>query len=104
MIADRLPAEIIDPGFTVGGKVTEAAGGRTIIWLVGDLAAGAGGAISVRGRLNPELTGPLTITNTAMIAGLGDARPENNLAEAVLRVIDVSALKPAVWLPLIVRP
>jgi hypothetical protein len=37
--------------------------------------------------LGPALTGPLDITNTAIIAAPGEARPENNVAEAILHVI-----------------
>jgi uncharacterized repeat protein (TIGR01451 family) len=63
VITDQLPLEIIAPEFTEGGEVIEAEGSRTITWHVADLGAGAGGAITVTGRLSPALIGLLTITN-----------------------------------------
>jgi uncharacterized repeat protein (TIGR01451 family) len=104
VITDTLPPEIIDPAFTKGGELTEAEGARTVTWHAGDLALGAGGTITVTGRLNPGLTPPLTVTNTAGISAPRDARPENNLTEAILQCIEAPVLKPVVWLPLIVHP
>jgi hypothetical protein len=46
----------------------------------------------------------MTITNTAGISGPGDVMLQNNRAQAVLKVAEVPAvLKPAIWLPWIVR-
>ena len=104
VITDLLPTEISDPAFTGGGELTDTDDGRIITWHVAELAPDAGGVITVTGVVSPALTGGLTITNTAGISGPGDAMLANNRAQAVLKVAEVPAvLKPAIWLPCIVR-
>jgi uncharacterized repeat protein (TIGR01451 family) len=103
VVADRLPLEIIMPAFTGDGALDDAEGYRIIVWNIGELAAGAGATITLTGRLIPALTGPATITNTATIAGLGDTKLTNNRAEVTLHVIQAPALKPVIWLPLVVQ-
>ena len=93
VFTDVLPTEILSAGFAYwGAPITPTAGSPAFSWEVADLAPGDGGGIVVTGVVSPGLTGPLAITNTAIITAPLEARPEDNLAEAVLQVIPPSAL------------
>ncbi len=88
VIHDALPAEIAVTGVAYSGaEIVPVDGGEGLAWQVADLQPGAGGIIAVTANLSPELTGPLDITNTAIITAPGEAQPEDNMAQAVLQVI-----------------
>jgi uncharacterized repeat protein (TIGR01451 family) len=93
VITDILPIEILPAGFAYwGAPITPTAGGPDYAWQVADLAPGEGGGITVIAVVSPELTGSLTLTNTAAITTPLEARPDDNRAEAVLQVIPPPAL------------
>jgi uncharacterized repeat protein (TIGR01451 family) len=93
VISEALPAEIGIPTYTyAGAPITLTAGLPPYVWQVADLEPGAGGIITVTGILSPALTGPLTITNTAVIRAPLEAQPEDNVAQAILHVIQRLAL------------
>ena len=88
VINEAIPPEIMVTGYASwGAPITPLEGGEDLAWQVADLEPGAGGVITVTAILSPALTGPLAITNTAIIAAPGEAWPEDNVAEAVLHVI-----------------
>jgi uncharacterized repeat protein (TIGR01451 family) len=88
VLTDVVPVEITVSGIDFwGAPITQTMGGGTLGWQVADLAPGAGGIITVTGVVSPALAAPLAITNTAIIAAPLEARPENNVAQAVLHVI-----------------
>jgi uncharacterized repeat protein (TIGR01451 family) len=89
IVTDVVPAEISVTGVEWwGAPITQTAGGGTLAWQVADLDPGAGGIITVTGILSPALAAPLTITNTAVISVPLESQPANNLAQAVLDVIE----------------
>jgi uncharacterized repeat protein (TIGR01451 family) len=93
VISEVMPAEILVTGYGYrGAPITPTAETLPFIWQVADLAPGEGGLITVTGVLSPVPTGTLSITNTAIIATPLEAHPENNMAEAVLQVIEGLAL------------
>ncbi len=97
VLSDVLPAEIMTSDYTYSGAIiTPTAASEPFVWLVADLEPGAGGIITVTAMLSPALTGPLTITNTAIISAPLEAQPENNVAQAVLHVLEVEAPPPVV--------
>jgi len=81
---------------TRGATITPTAGFEPFVWQVADLEPGAGGIITVTAILSPALTGPLAITNTALITAPLEAQPGDNVAQAVLHVIEAEEVPPPV--------
>jgi uncharacterized repeat protein (TIGR01451 family) len=70
-----------------GVRITQTSGSPNFAWAVSDLAAGAGGVITLTGTLsNSAALGGTQITNTATISASNDIIAGNNLAAAVLAV------------------
>ncbi len=86
VLSDVVPAEIGSPIYTYSGAIITPTAG--FVWQVADLEPGAGGIITVTGILSPALVGPLTVTNTAVVDAPLEALPENNVAEALLHVLE----------------
>jgi uncharacterized repeat protein (TIGR01451 family) len=77
-------------------EITPVDGAEGLAWQVADLAPGAGGVITVTAVVSPALTGPLDIANTATISAPLEARPEDNVAMAVVNVIELEVPPPVV--------
>jgi len=88
VISDIMPAEIAVITYTyAGAPIAPLSGAPPFAWQVADLPPGAGGIITVTGVLSPGLIGPLAITNTVVIAAPGEVQPEDNVAQAILHVV-----------------
>jgi uncharacterized repeat protein (TIGR01451 family) len=97
VISEVLPAEIVVSAYAyAGAPITLTAGSPPFVWQVADLPPGAGGIITVTASLSPALTGTLAITNTAIIRAPLEAQPQDNVAQAVLHVMEAEAPPPVV--------
>jgi uncharacterized repeat protein (TIGR01451 family) len=104
VISDLLPLELEVTGYgSWGAAITPVTGSENLAWLVEDLGPGEGGIITVTALLSPALTSGPVLTNTAIITASLEAWPEDNVAQAVLRVIPPPAPQWRIWLPLVVR-
>ena len=84
VITDHLPPEILDAGFTSTGAPVTQSEGATFEWEVEDLAAGAGGVITITGTVDGAVADGTTIKNTATISAPQEAAPEDNQSEATI--------------------
>jgi len=76
VISEVLPPEIMAIDYAyAGAQITPAADSQPFVWQVADLEPGAGGVITVTATLSPALSGPLAITNTAIITAPLEAWP-----------------------------
>jgi uncharacterized repeat protein (TIGR01451 family) len=78
VLTDRVPPQLSSVSFSSSGAVLTPTGNHVYAWLVADLAPGAGGVVTVTGRLAPSPRG-LVFSNTAQIAGAyADPHTANN--------------------------
>jgi uncharacterized repeat protein (TIGR01451 family) len=102
VLSDVLPREIMATGYTYSGVIiTPTAASEPFVWQIADLEPGARGIITVTGILSPALAGSLDITNTAVISTPLEARPEDNLAQAILHLVQGLA---SLWLRIVRGP
>lgn len=83
IITDLTPIWLLTPTFTSNPPLI-AAGNISYIWPVGQLANGAGGVITITGRISPDLTTGGSLLNKAEIWSSFDATLSNNTREAPL--------------------
>jgi uncharacterized repeat protein (TIGR01451 family) len=89
VLTDVVPFELSVTGVdSWGAPITLISSTAPYVWQVADFEPGAGGIITLTALLSPELTGTLAITNTAVISTPLEAQPANNLAQALLEVIE----------------
>jgi uncharacterized repeat protein (TIGR01451 family) len=89
ILTDVVPAELAVTGISSwGAPITLISSTVPYAWQVADLQPGEGGIITVTAILSPEISGTLAITNTAIISTPLEAQPANNVAQAVLAVIE----------------
>ena len=87
-ITDILPVELVLPSFTSSGVlVTDTGALPPFQWAVADVAAGAGGTISVSARVDPTLSADRVLTNTVTISSANELDPANNSAQVVAQVV-----------------
>lgn len=88
IITDILPISFTPSGISSGGAViTDTGASPAFVWDVQDLGPGQGGAITIVGQVDAELSDGTVFTNTASIAGTGlDVNTGNNTANAVTLV------------------
>lgn len=84
VLTDIIPAEIVNVSFTADPPVTPT-GGTDYVWQLPALPPGSSGTIVVTGIVDPNLTGEVTITNTADINAdtILDTQPNNNSSTVV---------------------
>jgi uncharacterized repeat protein (TIGR01451 family) len=103
VIGDRIPVSVTVTGVTsstfgAGAFITQTGGSPDFAWEVGDLAAGAGGFITLTGVMAADALPGLVITNTATITSSGDSNAANNSSSAAVTVarLDVFPARPGV--------
>jgi uncharacterized repeat protein (TIGR01451 family) len=89
VVTDIVPAEVVSATFTANPPVT-ATGGADFVWELPTLPPGASGTITLTGWVDPNLSGEVTITNTAVISTntVLDIQPENNSSTVVTAAAD----------------
>jgi uncharacterized repeat protein (TIGR01451 family) len=103
VISDHVPLAIAGAAFTsTGAAITRRQGAEAFEWDVADLAAGAGGVITITGVVDPTVADQTVITNTAMISAPLEAWPQDNVTEAALKV-SMHPSASTLWMPLIMR-
>jgi uncharacterized repeat protein (TIGR01451 family) len=89
VVTDIVPAEIMSATFTASPPVT-ATGDADFVWQLPILPPGASGTITLTGWVDPNLSGEVTITNTAVISTntILDLQPDNNSGVVVTTAAD----------------
>ncbi|MCB0038547.1 MAG: VCBS repeat-containing protein [Caldilinea sp.] len=84
-VTDSVPAGVaISDVFSNGVAITQTSGSPNFAWTVGNLAVGAGGVITLTGRVDDPLAiAGFIIVNTAAITAGNDITPANNVAFSV---------------------
>jgi uncharacterized repeat protein (TIGR01451 family) len=91
VITDLVPSQLVNVSYTSSGAAIVATGGITYVWGVANLTSGAGGIITITGKINPSLSGlPISVTNTAKIFGASDSNAGNNSSAATINVTDAA--------------
>ena len=86
VITDLLPTSLTDVAVASSVPLTPLPG-VTYAWQIADLAASAGGTITVTGRTRADLAEGAWITNTAAITTTArDQQPGNNVVTTTLRI------------------
>ena len=91
VISDSVPVSVTITGvmsstFGSGVIITQTGGSPDFAWVVGDLAVGAGGVITLTGVVNGSVAADAAITNTATITAANDTAAGNNRVAAALTV------------------
>ena len=103
VISDHVPLAITGAAFTsTGAAITRRQGADAFEWDVADLAAGAGGVITITGVVDPAVADQTVITNTATISAPLEAWPRDNVTEAAVKV-SMHPSAETLWMPLIMR-
>jgi uncharacterized repeat protein (TIGR01451 family) len=103
VIRDHVPRAITGAAFTsTGAAITRREGAEAFEWDVANLAAGAGGVITITGVIDPAVPDQTVIMNTASISAPLEAWPQDNVTEVAVKV-SVHPSAGIHWLPLIVR-
>jgi len=90
MIADAVPITVTNITAASAGAVITPINGSTYNWAVADLANGAGGIITITGRISSALTVGGRFTNTAVItSAAADSQANNNSSAAGLTVSEI---------------
>ncbi|NIN93627.1 MAG: DUF11 domain-containing protein [Anaerolineae bacterium] len=98
-ITDEVPNELLNVSFVSNCPLTPT-GSVPYTWLVGDLAPGQGGVITLSGMVDPGLPDGYTFTNIATIdATATDGDPSNN--KETVRVMVGEPLR--TYLPLLLK-
>ncbi|CAG0931221.1 Collagenase ColH [Thermoflexales bacterium] len=86
VITDPIPSALTGVSYQSSATLTPTG---SYVWTIGTLLDGQGGTITVTGTINPVLSVPTTITNTAVITGTGrDTNSSNNTASVSLPIND----------------
>ncbi|RME19758.1 MAG: DUF11 domain-containing protein, partial [Candidatus Zixiibacteriota bacterium] len=98
VISDNVPVSVTvdNVQWTLGSGVmiTTTGSAPTLAWVVSDLPAGAGGAITLTGTLSTSAAlNNTVVTNTATITASNDTISANNRSSAVVSVGGVPVLK-----------
>ena len=81
VITDDLPSELINPIIVTSPSITQT-GASPYRWEAGNLAFGEGGAITITATVDPALSNPVAIVNTARILAAAETPDANNEASA----------------------
>jgi uncharacterized repeat protein (TIGR01451 family) len=94
VITDVVPITLTNVGYISSGAAVTPTGSVSYTWQVADLAPGAGGVITITGRIAPAVSGVFSLTNRATIAAWqADLIPGNNTA-AVSNTVDADPPAP----------
>ena len=85
-VEDLLPAQLINPSYTATGISVTPDIGSPYTWNLGALTPGTNGTITVSVMVNPVLTAPAVLMNTATIFSSQDTTPANNSSQTQLTV------------------
>lgn len=88
IITDTLPTELLNP-VILSNPPLSLRPGSSDSWDAGDLAPGAGGMITITATVDPAITQPTQVINTAQIStSATDNNPANNQSTVTINVWD----------------
>jgi len=89
LITDTWPSDLLNPTVTADPPLTQLPG-PNFSWSVGDLVPGATGIITVTATVNPAISSPRNIDNTALIStSAADYSPANNQSTSTVSVLSI---------------